>query len=143
MSTFQYQAFAEPVLTSAGVDVTMAWYAEPVHYSRAKRHSIANLDQFSAPSIAAITTPNRVARKFSFAHDETIESKSSRLHEQQVAKYLNQLLLSGELLGTPQDPALGYQCDDIHAWNTVAPATLKEALDRIAAALKTIMGGIP
>jgi len=107
------------------------------------------------PIIAAITDPPRVRRKFSFAHDDSdswtihqqtgnvTRNKNSRLHEQQVAKWLNRMIEEGELQGTPIDPSLGYQCDDPAAWNTVSPSSLKEAIDRIAAALKTLMGGIP
>ncbi len=144
MSTFQYQAISEPLLVSAPVaTVYLDWQAQSSWRPQRRSRSVAVTSQPVVPFISAITLPPRVRRKFSFAHDESIQSKNSRLHEQQVAKFLNQLLLSGELQGTPIDPSLGYQCDDPAAWNTVSPSSLKEAIDRIAAALKTLMGGIP
>jgi hypothetical protein len=105
-----------------------------------RRHAINRGRIVQIHPAGSVTPTPRVRRKFSFAHDETIESKNSRLHEQQVAKFLNQLLLTGELRGTPQDPSLGYVPADPAAVGTTEALNLKEVVDRIIAAIKALNG---
>jgi hypothetical protein len=137
-----HQAFTAIYVTSTlpiNADLVISTPAAPTR----RRQSYLDASVLAEPFIAAITTPPRVRVKFKFPHSEAIQDKQSRLHEQTVAKWLNRMIEEGELQGTPINPSLGYQCDDPAAWNTVAPASLKEAVDRIAAALKALMGGIP
>lgn len=86
--------------------------------------------------------PARVLPKFFVDHDEAIVSRRSRRHEQQVAQILNGMVFSGELVGTIEEPQLGYVPNNTASWNGASPATISEALSRIAALLKTLNGGI-
>jgi hypothetical protein len=60
----------------------------------------------------------------------------SRRNQQMVAAILNALLMEGELVEVSQtETRLGYVPTTPANWQYVSPATLQEALDRIAAAL--------
>lgn len=92
------------------------------------------------PAVAVNPIP-RVRRKFTFTHDEDPKlSKSSRAHQQQVAKWLNRMIEEGELRGTPQDPAIGYVPADPTAVGTTESLLLSDTLDRIIAAIKALNG---
>lgn len=105
-----------------------------------RRHAINRGLIVQVRPVGFVNPAPRVRRKFSFPHDETIKNKNSRAFEQQVAKYLNQLLLSGEFRGTPQSPSLGYVPDDPTAVGTTESLTLSETLHRIIAAIKALNG---
>lgn len=79
---------------------------------------------------------------FKVHHNEAADNSRTRKHEQQVTAILNGLLGTGELTGTSVHPKLGYVCATIQPWGMNPPTTVKEALDRIAAALEAL-GQIP
>lgn len=94
----------------------------------------------------SIVTPNvplpvpRVRPKIKIKHDETLTTSRGRGHEQQIAKIMNELARSGQVIGSVSDPSLGYVADDPQAVGTTEPLTVKETLDRIIAALKALNG---
>lgn len=95
------------------------------------------------PAIVLPTVPipvPRVRTKFKFDHDEHLSSKRGRHHEQQVARFLNNLLRSGELQGTPEEPSLGFIAADSSAVGTTEALPLKEVIDRIIAYIKSQNG---
>lgn len=105
-------------------------------------------------SFPPVIFPNtvRVVVPFTVPYDEHAEHKRSRSHEQIVAKILNSLLLSGEIGGvlgrTPGGDriVLGYIPTTPSDWpGPGLPATVRDALDRIARSLKTLVlnPGVP
>lgn len=70
--------------------------------------------------------------------------EQTRQHEQLVAKMLNSMILNGEIVRLENKDIwnLGYNASDQQSWaGSNPPNTLGEALDRIAALLKTLNGG--
>lgn len=67
----------------------------------------------------------------------------SRRHQQLVTQILNSLILQGQLIETsPTVWALGFVPGDIQDWSSTLPDTVSEALDRLAALLASLNGGI-
>lgn len=171
MSTFQYQAMAEPVLVSAVAPATvnLEWFLQDPFVSRRRR--LVQHESFSAvfvvsalpinadlvagtattsfrkrrpylqsgqpiePFIAAITTPRVTRSPGQISHEVDKDDGRSRKALQQISNVLNGLRGTGELQGTFLSPYLGYNPANVQHWGTIAPDSLADALDRIAAAL--------
>lgn len=70
-------------------------------------------------------------------------SVRSRRHQQLVAQILNSLVQRGELaLLAPNTWVDGYVPGNAQKWAPGAPKTVAEALDRVAALLKVLNGGV-
>lgn len=78
-----------------------------------------------------VAAPLRVFAPFLIPWDEHAEHKRSRQHEQLVSQTLNSLLRSGELVGTPDQAALGYNASNPAAWPPGTPTTVQDALDTL------------
>lgn len=67
----------------------------------------------------------------------------SRRHQQLVAEILNSLIRSGELIKVgPNEWALGFMSGNDLNWAAASPDSVNEALDRLAALLAALNGGI-
>jgi len=92
-------------------------------------------DQLTQPFIAGITTPRVTRSAGNISHEVSKDDGRSRKALQQMSRIFNGLRGTGELQGTFDDPYLGYNPANVQHWGTVAPDSLADALDRIAAAL--------
>jgi hypothetical protein len=94
----------------------------------------------------AIVLPNvpvpltRIRPKFKIQHEEAAKTQRHRQHEQQVKRLVNELLRNGQIIGTLDDPMLGYVATDPQAVGTTEPLTIAEVLDRIIAYIKSQNG---
>lgn len=82
----------------------------------------------------------RVHPKFKIQHEEAAKTQRHRQHEQQVKRLINELLRNGQIIGTLDDPMLGYVASDPQAVGTTEPLTIAEVLDRIIAYIKSQNG---
>lgn len=93
-----------------------------------------------APPSVVIPVVITVSPRFLFHHDERATSDRTRKFEQQSSEFFNNLLRTGELRGTPLDPSLGYTPTSGADWGPGLPEAVRDALDRIAKAIKEIRG---
>ncbi len=96
------------------------------------------------PPPTPVGNPNFTPDYVHMDRDHTVPSRTRR-HQEETALRFNSLSRLGQLVKTNTNVwELGYQTTDAQAWNPTpgAPILIQEALDRIAALLKELNGGI-
>lgn len=90
------------------------------------------------PADARPTLPYRIDHE---EHKKDMTPRERR-HGQQVSSLLNNLGRTGAIQGSVDDPYFAYFPADSQSFAPPAPTSLAEAIDRCAALLKTLNGGV-
>lgn len=128
-----YAPAAPPPAASKPFLISQISRDEAVRRGRLLRRPITTIP-FRVPGVI-FPAVLRVSPGLTFVHEINDDNPRTRKALQQLSDTFNNLKRSGELSGTFANPALGYVPENTMNWGGDEPGTVREALNRIAAAL--------